>query len=277
MSPRNYAQTLLQRKIVSISPLCAEVLIELGIIPHAVMVTPLLLPQHQRQLFNEHQVRLLEVPQYVIHPEFIQQEQPELIIGNFVSENMKKKLRPIAPLLAGLTNDMETLLQLFAAIFNKKEAAAKLQAHMQHEVNRAKKQLQSGIPASATVMVLRVEPFGYRYLGGNANGVSKLLYRKLGLSLPESLKTGEAWFNPCSIEQLLLADPDYLFVEKRVMENFSAEENMEKLMESNQWKHLKAVKENRVFYVDTSLWVDGCGVTGHHLIIGQIVSSLLNR
>jgi ABC-type Fe3+-hydroxamate transport system substrate-binding protein len=277
VSPRNYAQTLQQRNIVSISPLCAEVLIELGIIPHAVIVTPVTLPQHQRQLFKKHQVQLLEVPQYVINIELIQQERPGLIIGHFLTEDMKKKLRTIAPIITGLTVDMDILLNQFAALFDKKEEAKKLQIQMKNEVNAAQKQLKSIIQSSATVMVLRVEPFGYRYLGGYSSGVSQLLYKKLELSLPEPLKTGEAWFNPCSIEQLYIANPDYLFVEKRVMENFSAEENMEKLMESSQWKNLKAVNDNRVFYIDTSLWVDGCGVVGHTMIINQIVSSLMSR
>ncbi len=73
-----------------------------------------------------------------------------------------------------------------------------------------------------------------------------------------------------------MANPDYLFVEKRVMENFSAEENMKKLMESSQWENVRAVKDHRVFYIDTSLWVDGSGVVGYTMIMDQIVSSLMD-
>jgi AraC-like DNA-binding protein len=277
VSPRNYAQQLHQRYILSISPLCAEVLIELGIIPQAVMVTPLLLPQHQRELFKKHHVKLLEVPQYDTNIELIQQEQPELIIGHFLTEDIKKKMRTIAPIITGLTMDIDTLLSQLAALFQMKEEVNKLQTQMGNEINEARQQLLPIIQSGATVMVLRVEPFGYRYLGGNSSGVSRLLYTKLELSLPESLKTGEAWFNPCSIEQLYMANPDYLFVEKRVMENFSAEENMAKLIESELWRNLKAVRNNHVSYIDTSLWVDGCGVNGQKIIIDQIVSNLISH
>jgi ABC-type Fe3+-hydroxamate transport system substrate-binding protein len=277
VSPRNYAQQLHQRYILSISPLCAEVLIELGIIPHAVMVTPLLVPQHQRELFKKHHVKLLEVPQYDTNIELIQQEQPELIIGHFLTEDIKKKMRTIAPIITGLTMDIDILLSQLAALFQMKEEAEKLQTQMENEINEARQQLQPIVQSGATVMVLRVEAFGYRYLGGNSSGVSQLLYTKLELSLPEFLKTGEAWFNPCSIEQLYRANPDYLFVEKRVMENFSAEENMDKLMESEPWRNLKAVKNNHVSYIDTSLWVDGCGVNGQKIIIDQIVSNLISH
>jgi len=273
VSPRNYIQTLQQRKVVSLSPLYAEVLLTLGIVPYAVMVTPLLLSEYQRELFHKHGVKLLEVPQYVIAVESIEQAKPDLIVGHYLTEDMKKKLRTIGPLLTGLSNDIDLLLNQFATLFNKHEEAQKCQIQMKNEVNAAQIQLKSVIKAS--VMVLRVEPFGYRYLGGNSSGVSQLLYKKLGLTIPESLKAGKAWFNPCSIEQLYAADPEYLFVEKRVMEHFSAEENMEKLMKTSYWMNLKAVKNNRVFYVDTSLWVDGCGIAGQTIIMNQIVSSLM--
>jgi ABC-type Fe3+-hydroxamate transport system substrate-binding protein len=277
VSPRNYAEQLHLRRIVSISPLCAEVLIEIGVIPHAVMVTPLLLAEHQRQLFKRHHVKLLEVPQYDTNIELIQQEQPEIIIGHFLTEELKKKIRTIAPIITGLTMDIDILLNQLAALFHKTEEARKLQIQMENEINAARQQLQPITQSGATVMVLRVEPFGYRYLGGHSSGVSQLLYTRLGLSLPEPLKSGEAWFNPYSIEQLSMANPEYLFVEQRVMENFSAEENMGKLKESEQWRNLKAVKNNHVAYIDTSLWVDGCGVIGQTLIIDQIISNLLGN
>ncbi|BBI30967.1 helix-turn-helix domain-containing protein [Cohnella abietis] len=277
VSPRNYVHTLHRRNVLSISPQYAENLIQLGIIPRAVIVTPILLAQHQRLLFKQHNVELLEAKQFVIPIELIQQQKPELIIGHFVTEDIKKKLRTIAPILTGLTTDKDILLNQLAAIFDKQEEANKIQTQMDNKVNAARIELKSYIQSAATIMVLRVEPFGYRYLGGHSSGVSQLLYTKLELSLPEPLKAGEAWFNPCSIELLSIANPDYLFVEKRVMENFSAEENMRKLMESSQWKSLKAVKNNRIFYIDTSLWVDGNGVIGQALIIDEIVSSLLRH
>ncbi|REK75171.1 helix-turn-helix domain-containing protein [Paenibacillus paeoniae] len=277
VSPRNYARTLSERRLISLSPLCAEVLIGLGVIPHAVVVTPLLLADHQRQLFHEHRIKLLEVPQYVIHFECMEQEQPELIIGHFVTEAMKKKLRTIAPVITGLSRDIEVLLNQLATLFNKEEQAAMLQAQVGHELDTARDQLKALADSSATVMVLRVEPFGYRYLGGNSSGMSQLLYKKLNLSLPVPLQTGEAWFNPCPIELLERANPDYLFIEKRVMEHFNSDDYMDKLLESHHWKKLKAVHHDRVFYMDTRLWVDGCGVIGHTKMLGQVISSLLGR
>ncbi len=274
VSPKNYVKTLQQRKIISLSPFCAEVLIALGVVPHAVMVTPLLLSEHHRDLFHKHGVKLLEVPQYIIPVEQIEQAEPALIVGHFLTEDMKRRLRTIGPVLTGLPVDITPLFDRFADLFDKRAEAQSCQQRMANEVKEAQQRLKAVIEAKAPVMVLRVEPFGYRYLGVNSSGVSQLLYHKLGLMPPHSLKAGKAWFNPCSLEQLAAADPEYLFVEKRVMENFSADENMEKLMESSCWTNLRAVRNGRVFYADTRIWVDGCGIAGQSIILNQIVSSL---
>ncbi|MEK4056029.1 helix-turn-helix domain-containing protein [Paenibacillus sp. FSL F4-0087] len=277
VSPRNYAQTLPQRKIVCLSPLCAEVLIHLGVIPHAVVVTPLLLPEHLRELFDMHQVKMMEVSQYELDVEQIRQVQPEWIVGNFWTEEIKQRLRTIAPIITGLNNDVEALLHQLAGLFHREDTAHKLHMQMKLEVNKAQQQLQHLVQSSSTVMVLRVEPFGYRYLGGHSNGVSHLLYEQLRLTLPQPLHSGEAWFNPCSLDLLAKANPEYLFVEKRVMQHFSAEENMKKLVESSQWNGLEAVKNNRVFFVDTCLWVDGRGIIGHQMILNEIVNRLVTN
>ncbi|WP_340018054.1 AraC family transcriptional regulator [Paenibacillus sp. FSL H3-0457] len=271
VSPKIYRQTLTQRKIVSLSPICAEIMIHLGVIPHAVVVTPILLSPHHHEQFIAHGVQMLEVTQYEVEIELVRQVQPEMLIGNVLTEEVKRELRTIAPILTGLHQDVEPMLNQMAAWFYKEDEAYRLHQQMKHEVSVAKRQLQPFIQSASTVMLLRVEAFGYRYLGGHSHGVSHLLYEQLGLTLPQALDSGTAWFNPCSLELLTQANPDYLFVEKRIMQHFSAEENMRKLWESPQWNELKAVKNNRVFYVDTHLWVDGHGITGHTLILNQII------
>ncbi|WP_051128171.1 helix-turn-helix domain-containing protein [Paenibacillus sp. HW567] len=273
VSPRNYVQTLSQRKMVVLNPLCAEIMIELGVIPHAVVVPPLLLAEHQREQFIHHQVEILDTPQFNLDVERISHAEPELIIGTFITENKKQKLHTIAPIIADMPSNLEAQLNALAALFRKDKEARSIREHLDHQLDEARKQLDSLIH-SVTVMVLRIEPFGYRYMGGCSNGMSNVLYGQLQLTLPEPLRTGKAWFNSCSVELLGNANPDYLFVEKRVMEHFDAEEQIRELMESSEWRQLKAVKNNRVFYIDTRLWVDGCGVLGYPIILDQIVRCL---
>ncbi|MDM5276303.1 helix-turn-helix domain-containing protein [Paenibacillus silvae] len=274
ISPKSYRQTLYQRRIISLSPLFAEALIHLGIIPYAVVVTPLLLSSHQRDFFADHGVKLLEVAQYEADMELVLEAQPELIIGNLWAEEVKYKLRNDGPVLTGLPQDVEPVLHQLAVWFQREEMAQQLCLHMKQEIEKARQQLQPVIQNSCTVMVLRVEAFGYRYLGGRSHGISKLLYEQLGLALPQPLQQGNAWFNACSLELLREADPDYLFVEIRKMQHLNADESMRKLSETLQWNELRAVKNNAVYYVDTCLWVNGHGVTGHRIILDEITKHL---
>ncbi|WP_272037901.1 hypothetical protein [Paenibacillus sp. JJ-100] len=52
-----------------------------------------------------------------------------------------------------------------AAWFLKEEEAHRLHQLMKQEVSVAQQQLQHLIQSASTVMLLRVEAFGYRYLG----------------------------------------------------------------------------------------------------------------
>ena len=188
--------------------------------------------------------------------------------------NDKRELRTIAPLITGLHQNIESLLHQLAGWFQREKEAEGLQLQLKQQISEARRQLQPVIQSGSTVMLLRVEAFGYRYLGGHSYGISQLLYDQLGLALPEPLEQGTAWFNPCSLDLLVQANPDYLFVEKRIMQHFSADENMRKLLESPQWNELKAVRNDRVIYIDTHLWIDGHGITGHKLILNQIIGNL---
>ncbi|WP_440111458.1 helix-turn-helix domain-containing protein [Paenibacillus sp. QZ-Y1] len=272
VSPRDYAQTLPKRRIICLSPLFAEVMIHLGIIPQAVIVTSLLLPEHQYELFQAHQVQMLEASPYEMDVEAIRHMQPEILIGNVWSEEYRQQLRTIAPWIGGMSMEIGSVLHQCSIWFHKQEEERQLQLRMTNEVMTARQQLQGVIESGATFMVLRVEPFGYRYLGGESGGASRLLYGQLGLSLPDALIGGKAWFNPCSLELLMQANPDYLFVERRVMQHFHVEDSMNNLMGSSVWNELKAVQSHRVFEIDTPLWVEGRGMLGHAMILNEIVN-----
>lgn len=79
-----------QRKIVSLSPICAEIMIHLGVIPHAVVVTPILLSPHHHEQFTAYGVEMLEVTQYEVEIELVRQIQPEMLIGSVLTEEVKR-------------------------------------------------------------------------------------------------------------------------------------------------------------------------------------------
>lgn len=275
VSPSLYADSLASRKIVCLSSTCADIMIHLGIIPYAVIVTPILLASHQSKQFEAHGVKIVEIAQYEQDIEQIQQLEPELLVGNVWSEEVRQQLRAIAPLITSLSMDVMMLLEQLSSVFHKQTEAQQIQLQLEQEIISAKQKLQPIINAKATIMVLRVEPFGYRYLGVDAVGISRLLYRQLELSAPEVLQEGKAWFNPCTFDLLLSANPDYLFIEKRIIEQFSTEESMNKLIESDVWQQLKAVQQQQVFDMDTRLWVEGRGIQGYTMILDEITNNLV--
>ena len=274
VAPSLYADSLSSRQIVCLSSTCAEVMIHLGIIPYAVMVTPILLAPYQLQQFEAHGVKMVEMAQYEQDIQQIQQLEPELLVGNVWSEEVRQQLRAIAPLITGLSMDVMILLQQLASVFHKQTEADQTILQLEEAMTIAKQKVQLIINAKATIMILRVEPFGYRYLGLDAIGVARLLYDQLELSAPEVLQAGKAWFNPCTLDLLLSANPDYLFIEKRIIEQFSTEESMHQLIESDIWQQLKAVQHHQVFDIDTRLWVEGCGIQGYTMILDQITTYL---
>jgi ABC-type Fe3+-hydroxamate transport system substrate-binding protein len=274
VSPRGYVRSIGSRSMCVLSPIIAETLLALGIVPKAVLIVPALLAPHQRYAFEQYRVKMIPISQYALDIQSIYEEDPQFIISQTIREETKVRLMAIAPVAAGLSSDLLPAIAQLAAIFRKEQEAEQLYERMNVVIEQARGQLAELIQSRATVMVLRVEPFGYRYLGAHSIGVSRILYRDLGLAIPPALNEGQNWFNPLRLEQLQLANPDYIYVEDRVMEGGDTRIMMEALLDSQYWKQLDAVKNNRVIKIDTSLWIGGCGPLGHALIVDQIIATL---
>ncbi len=57
------------------------------------------------------------------------------------------------------------------------------------------------------------------------------------------------------MERIIQADPEYIFVVKQGNDEKAIEENLRQtLLEHPAWKELTAVKEGRLYYMDTKLF-----------------------
>lgn len=276
VTPKEFVRTIANRSICVLSPLYAEILIALGIVPRSVVIVPLLLPKHQQELFDRYQVRMIPTSQFSLDIQAIRAEQPQFIASQPIQEKTQRELMEIAPVVSGLSRDLHPAIAQLAAMFRKEDEAAKLYDHIRVLNERARLQLENRLKSRMTVMVLRVEPDGYRYMGAHANGLSRILYRELGLAIPSALNKGQEWFNPLRLEQLPLADPDFIWVENRIMEGGDTTLRMKALGSSPYWRALKAVQSNRIFKLDTRLWI-GCGPMGYSIILGEIVDALTSQ
>ncbi|KEK11469.1 hypothetical protein EP18_13040 [Lysinibacillus sphaericus] len=273
--PKQYKKTVSEYRICFLSPAHAEIAIALGVVPNCVTVTNSLTPKYQQLLFHKVGTTILEMPQYVIQQDIIVQQQPDLIIGVDLTEETKQQFQTIAPVITGLTYDLHSLIRYFGKLFNKEKEAAQIIRELTTYVEILKNKIQHHIVKDATVLYLRVEELGYRYLGESSSDSAILLYQELGLQMPEGLRANANSFNICSLQQLVAANPTYLFIEKRIMDYYTADLSLATLQNSEQWANLDAVKNNRVFYVDTGLWINNCSVFGKREIMQQIEQAIL--
>lgn len=215
------------------------------------------------------------MPQYVFQPDRIAQIQPDLIIGEHLTEETKQQLRAVAPVITNLPPDLNSLIHYFGHLLNRQKQASQLIQELEERVDTLKDKIDSHIKGEPTVLYLRVEESGYRYVGESSCDTAILLHKELGLPIPETFRTNERSFNICSLQQLAEANPAYLFVEKRIMDYYSADLSLVNLQGSEQWGFLDAVTNNRVFYVDTGLWINNCSVFGKRKIMQQIEQAML--
>ncbi|THF76746.1 ABC transporter substrate-binding protein [Cohnella fermenti] len=254
----------------------AEYLIEMGITPAFVLYVAESEPDFRSEYFTEHGVEMIEYPQYEQNFELLASLDTDLIVvsGNGTDEATYEQLSKIAPTIAVpgsffMEDGMPALAQVFDVESEYEQAIASYDQYVQEAVAKL-----SPYTTGKTVMVLRVEPKQYRFLGMNSAGASQLFYRQLGFVIPEALEGGESWFNPFSLEILPEINPDYIFIEKRVAEGSDSDESWNDLMNNVLWKNLDAVKHNRVFPVETRDLVQGEGPIGFRHLIDQIVTDI---
>ncbi|WP_028543675.1 helix-turn-helix domain-containing protein [Paenibacillus taiwanensis] len=275
--PKQFKNKVGDYRICFLSPAHAEIAIALGVVPNCVTVTSSLTPKYQQVLFHEAGTAILQMPQYVIQQDIIVQQQPDLIIGVDLTEETKQHFQTIAPVITGLPYDLNALIRYFGQLFNKENEAAQIIHELTVEVDALKNKIQHYIAKDATVLYLRVEELGYRYVGESSSDSAILLYEELGLQMPELLRANKNSFNTCSLQQLVAANPTYLFIEKRIMDYYTADLSLATLQKSGQWANLDAVKNKRVFYVDTGLWINNCSVFGKREIMKQIEQLIVDR
>ncbi|WP_249661764.1 hypothetical protein, partial [Lysinibacillus fusiformis] len=105
----------------------------------------------------------MDMGHYIIDIDQIQRQQPTLIIGNILDDQIKNELREIAPVISGLPNEMTSLINYFGTLFHCEEQAASLINESLTNVKKYKQDLANVQRRNATLVYLRAGWFGYRY------------------------------------------------------------------------------------------------------------------
>ncbi|WP_232058039.1 ABC transporter substrate-binding protein [Cohnella abietis] len=266
------------QKILVTNSAYAEFLIEMGVPPQFAVVVPELEPDYRAPYLQEHGVEIIKSTQYEYNYEQLLSLSPDIIIipGIGPEKKVYEELSKIAPTVALNTNTaMDKAMPELAELFDKKAQSEKVLAEFDQKAKEAKEKIHQAI-GDKTVLVLRVEPKRYRYLGPKADDdVSRFFYETLGLKSPEIFKDATDWFVPFSLEILPDIKADYIFLEKRSMENYDSSESLKELEENSLWKNMDAVKNNHIFPLVTNNYIQAKGPIGSSLLIDYIVEKLV--
>lgn len=266
------------KRLVVTSSRYAEYLVSMGLTPDVVLYTSSIEPDYRTEYLKENGVEIVEYPQYDQNFELLLSLAPDLIVapGVSIDESIYEQMTKIAPTVAlDSTVEMEESMPKLAELFNKQSESDTEMSDYHARIAEAKQKLDTTL-GDKTVLVLRVEAKQYRYLGDDETkgGAIKLLYHELGLNVPEAIVGAEAWFTPFSLEFLPEIDPDYILMEKRVIDGEDGTEFYDQLMASSLWKGLRAVQENHVIPVSTQELVQGEGPIGYAKFADRLVEEL---
>ncbi|OBZ18087.1 hypothetical protein A8L34_00405 [Bacillus sp. FJAT-27264] len=256
----------------------AEDLIEMGITPQLAVVVPEIEPDYRTPYLEKHGVKTISQAQYEYNFEQLLSLSPDMIVtsGEGMEAKVYDELSKIAPTVAikagvGVHDAMKEL----GVLFDKEAEVDKVLTTLDQKASEAKDKIHQAI-GDKTVLVLRVEPTRYRYLGPKADDdVSRFFYQTLGLKSPEVTKNSDVWFTQFSLEILPEIKPDYIFLETRSMVDYDSTQSLGELEDNPLWKGLSAVKKNHVFPLRTNDYIQAKGPIGTGMLIDYIVEKLV--
>lgn len=256
----------------------AENLIELGVIPDMVTLVQEIEPEYRPKLFSDNQVKMIPVQQYEENLELILAAAPDLIIvdNGTIDTKRYEALSQIAPTVAvEAGGSVRESVAALGKLFHKENEAELALSKYDDKIKDTKEKLHQAL-GDQTILVLRVEQSQYRVLGQEAGSPgSGILYNELGLHIPEQLKDHKEWFTPMSMEIFPTLKADHIFVEQRMMQNYSSEQSMKDLENSPIWKGMEAVQKGHVYRLKTADFVVGEGLVGTPLFLDYLVEKLV--
>ncbi|MEA1009016.1 iron-hydroxamate ABC transporter substrate-binding protein [Bacillus cereus] len=178
--------------------------------------------------------------------ETLLQLKPDVITSStkFPAETAEKftKIAPTFP-VSHISTNWEDNLKLMGELTGKKDKAEKIIKDYNADAEKAKAKLGDKLK-DKKVLVIRLRA-NELFLYPEGVYFNPVLYKDLGLTAPEQLKTVKAQ-EKISLEKLAEINPDYVFLQYEASEN-----NKPKVLEDIEsnpiWQSMNAVKEKKVF------------------------------
>ncbi|WP_162785200.1 AraC family transcriptional regulator [Bacillus sp. P14.5] len=193
---------------------------------------------------------------------------PDMIIASNLHNDYLtiKSIAPAAVLDNGVS-PKDSFLKIARLLGKQKEAEEWIQKY-DDKLNSAIRIIEE-LGERQTAYFLRVRPSFYRIYGMD-NQLGNLLYKELNLDLPGNFNTTQ-WAADLQLEELLNYNPDHIFI--MVDPGDLAHNQMTRLVQSEKWKQLEAVKNHNVHNAADFLFKSQ-GIIGRMWVIDKVAGSL---
>lgn len=181
---------------------------------------------------------------------------PDLIIGSKTRhEKIYDQLSAIAPtVMSEEVHIWKDTLSLTAEALNKQAEEQRFLADWEKNVADFKAKMGDKLKLEAGIVDFRVDHARIVY-----TGFSALVLEELGIARPAS-QQGEEWgVQLTSKENIPQMDADILFDQTSTTRDDGRLDLRKEWTEHPLWQNLKAVKNDRVYEVDTAVWNNGSG------------------
>ncbi|WP_025027882.1 iron-hydroxamate ABC transporter substrate-binding protein [Caldalkalibacillus mannanilyticus] len=173
--------------------------------------------------------------------------EPDLIIVGSWANNIDK-LSQIAPTVVYSWGKLDYLTQQIeiGKLINKEKEAREWVEDFQKRAEAAGEEIRAKIGEDATVSVIENDDKQLYVFGNNWARGTEILYQAMGLNMPEKVveMALEPGYHALSIEVLPEFAGDYIVFSKNPDGNSS-------FLETDTWKNIPAVKNNRVIEINT--------------------------
>lgn len=188
--------------------------------------------------------------------------EPDLIIAGTHMKNLDK-LNKIAPTVAFTWGKLDYLDQQLeiGKLLNKEKEAADWVADFQERATASGEAIREKIGEEATVSVIESGDKEFYVFGDNYARGTEVLYQAMGLNMPEKVKelALEGGIYTFSLEVIPEFAGDYVIFSKNPDVDNS-------FMETEVWKNIPAVKNDRVFEINTKASTYSDPITLEHLL-----------
>lgn len=197
---------------------------------------------------------------------------PDFIICTEVHEAIYDRLSKIAPTVMLLRNeDWRDTLVTFGKIMGKEQEAQQVVKAYKEKTAKLTASLAAKLNGQSVALIRPRDDMIRVHSAGHRTGA--ILYDDLGLIAPKQVAEAEDTAYHISLEALADVEADHYFL----LSDDMFKGLVQQFQSTTTWKSLEPVKNERVYTVDTTMWIGYYGPMAINLIVDQVANALMGK